>query len=196
MSDVEARFLNFHDSVAFSSRSGSSPRVRGKPGSGHVPQHARRIIPARAGQTESFTFFRMMSPDHPRACGANSMAWPVSSAAAGSSPRVRGKLSLLQHVLHGERIIPARAGQTTPRRHTRPRMTDHPRACGANVCLHLLCQPVRGSSPRVRGKRREDESRTHPHRIIPARAGQTRRLLACGGQSADHPLACGANKMV
>ena len=51
LSDVEARFLNFHDSVAFSSRSGSSPRVRGKLVELDYGIRKRRIIPARAGQT-------------------------------------------------------------------------------------------------------------------------------------------------
>ena len=50
---------------------GSSPRVRGKH---HQPAgvHARRrIIPARAGQTWWATRLYVVTPDHPRACGAN-----------------------------------------------------------------------------------------------------------------------------
>ena len=112
LSDVEARFLNFHDSVAFSSRSGSSPRVRGKPGSGHVPQHARRIIPARAGQTREWSRSAARAADHPRACGANLLSWITVSASAGSSPRVRGKLHRQLKLERRRRIIPARAGQT------------------------------------------------------------------------------------
>ena len=51
--------------------SGSSPRVRGKR---QVLQNLRgdsRIIPARAGQTDTIMEEGVRCPDHPRACGAN-----------------------------------------------------------------------------------------------------------------------------
>ena len=51
--------------------SGSSPRVRGKQPYAHVNVRRLRIIPARAGQTESPTRYALRSADHPRACGAN-----------------------------------------------------------------------------------------------------------------------------
>ena len=53
---------------------------------------------------------------------------------------------------------------------------DHPRECGANAFLDVDMGGEVGSSPRVRGKRRQRRRpRTQP-RIIPASAGQT-----CGG---------------
>ena len=71
---------------------GSSPRVRGKLLQ-HVPAHAvRRIIPARAGQTCRYIIVFLTVSDHPRACGANCAVLAAVAVAAGSSPRVRGKL--------------------------------------------------------------------------------------------------------
>ena len=52
-------------------RSGSSPRVRGKPRLSITRHHSYRIIPARAGQTTSKHGARGVKQDHPRACGAN-----------------------------------------------------------------------------------------------------------------------------
>ncbi len=53
--------------------SGSSPRVRGQHRAWPSPEDARRIIPARAGPTLSGKLGAPDSPDHPRACGANSV---------------------------------------------------------------------------------------------------------------------------
>ena len=132
-------------------------------------------------------------PDHPRACGANAVMCSYSLARCGSSPRVRGKRCAcgLRDMSH--RIIPARAGQTRcgvlP---CRP-PSDHPRACGANSVAIQLYHCNVGSSPRVRGKRFDGLDGETVHRIIPARAGQTRRRCSRVYRRSDHPRACGAN---
>ena len=112
---------------------GSSPRVRGKPVTPAASPLRRRIIPARAGQTGVMTISSMTSPDHPRACGANSDGHRGEWGPDGSSPRVRGKRTSSPRCGIGGRIIPARAGQTTIPRAERFPKTDHPRACGANI---------------------------------------------------------------
>ena len=50
-----------------------------------------------------------------------------------------------------------------------------------------------GSSPRVRGKRKLAGRPIQHVRIIPARAGQTRRFFHVIIRCTDHPRACGAN---
>ena len=174
-------------------RPGSSPRVRGK----HVPiagyQVGVRIIPARAGQTNPWRWPKGAPADHPRACGANQMMSANHHATSGSSPRVRGKHQIAHHVTARHRIIPARAGQTRMPKPTRRTIPDHPRACGANSSLAVLSCKAVGSSPRVRGKRSVRFGRSRVGRIIPARAGQTRRYLFSVPVSSDHPRACGAN---
>ena len=73
-------------------RTGSSPRMRGKRRVGHVQHSRARIIPAHAGQTGSASRQRPPAPDHPRACGANSLDSLRGFPTPGSSPRMRGKL--------------------------------------------------------------------------------------------------------
>ena len=144
---------NFKLSFALTVTSGSSPRVRGKH-HGLLSAHARRrIIPARAGQTRHPIWFLRRRPDHPRACGANQPKTASTRPKPGSSPRVRGKLELRATLAPPQRIIPARAGQTNPRRPVHGQNPDHPRACGANLFGSLRSVDRLGSSPRVRGKR-------------------------------------------
>ena len=112
------------------------------------------------------------------------------------------------------RIIPARAGPTLRHVSVRIFAPDHPRACGANADDLAVGLRVGGSSPRVRGQRRDGERYSRSCRIssprvrgqrlearaggrllriIPARAGPT----VCPSRRArwppDHPRACGAN---
>ena len=112
--------------------SGSSPRVRGKPMPVTNVDWETRIIPARAGQTRAGHSHHRQVPDHPRACGANLLLVESCVLDAGSSPRVRGKLSHCRESAMSDRIIPARAGQTGSHHLNDDGHTDHPRACGAN----------------------------------------------------------------
>ena len=111
-----------------------------------------RIIPARAGQTDSIKIRNPLVPDHPRACGANVDSRDGVLVVAGSSPRVRGKLVGRPHPVIIRRIIPARAGQTPSFDNSYTLRADHPRACGANVGFRRTHVVQVGSSPRVRGK--------------------------------------------
>ena len=173
---------------------GSSPRVRGKPGFELDSEVAVRIIPARAGQTRPWRNGRGRTPDHPRACGANT--WMSMSACApfGSSPRVRGKPGPLGLLPVAGRIIPARAGQTRCRSGNILYPPDHPRACGANLASRRFHNGLSGSSPRVRGKLGRFRWSGFLRRIIPARAGQTWCGPRASGRWPDHPRACGANR--
>ena len=135
----------------------------------------------------------MWKQDHPRACGANETLFPRNYSLYGSSPRVRGKPSPTATTRARGRIIPARAGQTSPCCPHAIGSSDHPRACGANfsfVCSNVM---LPGSSPRVRGKRLLAFFVMTGCRIIPARAGQTSRPCSLPRISSDHPRACGAN---
>ena len=152
---------------------GSSPRVRGKPDQRRDPVRRERIIPARAGQTCPRVRTRTRRP--------------------GSSPRVRGKRVCRSPLEEPYRIIPARAGQTRAWPYCPAKPSDHPSACGANEASDLAEAASDGSSPRVRGKPGGTCSPCQFPRIIPARAGQTRRGVRVSSTSPDHPRACGAN---
>ena len=152
-----------------------------------------RIIPARAGQTSAVNISTWSHADHPRACGANDQPEVGFDLRIGSSPRVRGKLRHTTEHHRRQRIIPARAGQTTGDIDLGDNRSDHPRACGANFLARTAYARSFGSSPRVRGKRENAAVEVGLVRIIPARAGQTSRLLVARIRFSDHPRACGAN---
>ena len=196
-------------------RQGSSPRVRGKHTRKAPPAWAGRIIPASAGQTRLHPCGIYGRADHPRECGAN---WNKVSgwvSGIGSSPRVRGKPLSAADDYYTQRIIPASAGQTSPRRSTTapPRIipasagqtdsgrywrvvaADHPRECGANCPPQPATSMASGSSPRVRGKQQFDICHRNLLRIIPASAGQTCDRQARHRDHTDHPRECGANSV-
>ena len=91
------------------------------------------------------------------------------------------------------RIIPARAGPTEGTLDFTPACSDHPRSCGANRACRSLTQCRSGSSPLVRGQLQERISKLAHMRIIPARAGPTKRLCYAAFVLSDHPRSCGAN---
>ena len=151
---------------------GSSPLVRGQRNANNAIQATSRIIPARAGPTQtphSLSGRLWIIParagptastpphappntDHPRSCGANAVVEVFASPVAGSSPLVRGQLSLPMTKPCAVRIIPARAGPTELRFDVKPASADHPRSCGANLSASASAGSVSGSSPLVRGQ--------------------------------------------
>ncbi len=114
-------------------KSGSSPRMRGKPRPARRSHRWRRIIPAHAGQTVSSGTASSGNTDHPRACGANDLEAKATEDQVGSSPRMRGKPRSIPPPRRRRRIIPAHAGQTIWRQELKVNPPDHPRACGANT---------------------------------------------------------------
>ena len=156
-----------------SRRTGSSPRMRGKLTVDYCIDFVLRIIPAHAGQTRISVMPLFTCKDHPRACGANPLYQERRCVGFGSSPRMRGKQVSAGNTAILNRIIPAHAGQTSTEVKTSCFYADHPRACGANV-YELPVTVVRyGSSPRMRGKLRNNAILMARNRIIPAHAGQT-----------------------
>ena len=152
---------------------GSSPRVRGKPRPLRPRDMEARLIPARAGKTGGGRGGGFVHGAHPRACGENRPTTRASAASAGSSPRVRGKLSNFPDPEFMPRLIPARAGKTASLSRVWCPGWAHPRACGENVAALSIEDRLLGSSPRVRGKRRPPRARRPQSGLIPARAGKT-----------------------
>ena len=152
---------------------GSSPRMRGKRCHINNLHGELRIIPAHAGQTVTICTRPPNRSDHPRACGANVHERPDTAEIGGSSPRMRGKPLIEDFSSLYVRIIPAHAGQTSPRQRRLARQT--------------------GSSPRMRGKPSGNVGGAVSARIIPAHAGQTKAVSIAPANRTDHPRACGAN---
>ena len=133
---------------------GSSPRVRGKPGTREWVMCGTRLIPACAGKTRFVANGLTGRPAHPRVCGENTSPITHKLYERGSSPRVRGK----QRPAHSSNqitgLIPACAGKTAYERRAREAHWAHPRVCGENALTAWNDFARGGSSPRVRGKPR------------------------------------------
>ena len=133
--------------------SGSSPRMRGT-----HRQHERRsalvrFIPAHAGNSLPLFSSSILTAVHPRACGELHAPPGRAVPRYGSSPRMRGTLSLNLSVLIVNRFIPAHAGNSAMTVAYSSLVPVHPRACG-ELSVHppkSICYT--GSSPRMRGTR-------------------------------------------
>ena len=108
---------------------------------------------------------------------------------------MRGKLARRNLNAFNRRITPAHAGKTPPGGLFDKRSADHPRACGENIAEPVLINSVFGSPPRMRGKRSGAASAGRAARITPAHAGKTAVSRRGGLRAADHPRACGENRI-
>ena len=128
---------------------------------------------------------------HPRVCGELSDFVLIERDFSGSSPRVRGTHSALDEVPFGFRFIPACAGNSaTARRRPYPTAV-HPRVCGELTGEDGTMGTVTGSSPRVRGTRRNALHRQRTRRFIPACAGNSTSLTSPMLLNPVHPRVCG-----
>ena len=91
---------------------GSSPLMRGKPSYPHGIPRVTGLIPAHAGKTRSVSRSSNRRAAHPRSRGENYNCQPFSTSGWGSSPLMRGTLTLLGVVLRAVGLIPAHAGKT------------------------------------------------------------------------------------
>ena len=159
-----------HPTGAFS-HAGSSPLARGlrdRAVGGHL---CVRIIPARAGFTVSGSPSSSWIRDHPRSRGVYLTRANTMIVFDGSSPLARGLRTSRRRLTRRRRIIPARAGFTSPPQAKDGRTADHPRS--------------RGVYPRRLRPGRQ------PRGIIPARAGFTQPRRPCQPRRPDHPRSRG-----
>ena len=178
------------------------------PRSGNPPWASLEIIDRRKARAMG------PAPAHPRAGVENTPRIPATASCCGSSPRGRGKRRRAVPGAAGQRLIPARAGKTPSPRQCPATSSAHPRAGGENKPRGILASGTRahpraygengehcaypvehpGSSPRVRGKLAEGGNEHVEGRLIPARAGKTRRVRGPAGGPWAHPRACGENQ--
>ena len=95
-----------------SSSGGSSPLARGTLVDGYTAFDARRLIPARAGNTARLPAFSGLNSAHPRSRGEHRRDFNASTPRFGSSPLARGTPITRLTRNHNRRLIPARAGNT------------------------------------------------------------------------------------
>ena len=165
--------------------------MRGKESEPADCDDKRRITPAYAGKSGSWSSYCMHRWDHPRVCGEK---FPVSRELVrneGSPPRMRGKENL-----HGGRaalkgITPAYAGKSFSSGHEKGLVWDHPRVCGEKGQRPDSREQNQGSPPRMRGKAQRRAGSARGSGITPAYAGK--RLMHANGfcWPRDHPRVCG-----
>ena len=190
---------------------GSSPLARGLRGGAAVLAVGGRIIPARAGFTRRRLSLPAWGADHPRSRGVYPCMRASNMAFCGSSPLARGLrgpaepaaranriiparagfTSTSRCSIKGGRIIPARAGFTQPPASARRPRADHPRSRGVYSRASQQTSQRVGSSPLARGLRHQLSAPLPGPRIIPARAGFTRRSSSRSSHRWDHPRSRG-----
>ena len=89
------------------------------------------------------------------------------------------------------RIIPARAGFTSPGRDYLEKEMDHPRSRGVYAFFSVGFACGLGSSPLARGLPVAGAETGHRRRIIPARAGFTPSFILIPCMGRDHPRSRG-----
>ena len=109
----------------------------------------------------------------------------------GSSPLARGLHQVGRRHAVERRIIPARAGFTSPMVRGGPAATDHPRSRGVYAIRFTNGSRILGSSPLARGLRDSQRGRPRKRRIIPARAGFTASAPRARRRPPDHPRSRG-----
>ncbi len=93
---------------------GSSPRMRGTDHPHLREVRGERFIPAHAGNSTAAPPITACAPVHPRACGEPTATKMPLASNTGSSPRMRGTVGGVVGIGHGDRFIPAHAGNRTP----------------------------------------------------------------------------------
>ena len=109
----------------------------------------------------------------------------------GSSPRVRGTPGPRLADRHGDRFIPACAGNAGTSWRWLPQRPVHPRVCGERDFTHSSVSLVFGSSPRVRGTRGRRGCIPPIQRFIPACAGNAKSPCHMPSPRTVHPRVCG-----
>ena len=109
----------------------------------------------------------------------------------GSSPLARGLRHDTAHPVGAVRIIPARAGFTSPRSLLSRRRRDHPRSRGVYASQFHTVNRQEGSSPLARGLPPVRPPCRMSDGIIPARAGFTLGSTPSTPLAGDHPRSRG-----
>ena len=130
---------------------GSPPRVRGTEQMLGQTDETFGITPACAGNRRVSLWRCVSDQDHPRVCGEQKPSLRYKRQHAGSPPRVRGTVDTDEIDIRHMRITPACAGNRARRSYLNACFRDHPRVCGEQWHITMICQTCVGSPPRVRG---------------------------------------------
>ena len=170
---------------------GSSPLARGTPTDQILEQLPRGLIPARAGNTAIFWHYTGWTRAHPRSRGEHLNAAVSCISPPGSSPLARGTQNMAGERQFTNGLIPARAGNTTRWCTGCGTARAHPRSRGEHGLSVNHFQAAMGSSPLARGTQIFPKGKPKCPGLIPARAGNTLRILFPVSWIGAHPRSRG-----
>ena len=172
-------------------RYGSPPLARGTHSTYGLFQVARRLTPARAGNTTTVEKIIKYRTAHPRSRGEH-FAGPVPRRfPCGSPPLARGTPGRWYDQLGRLRLTPARAGNTKPTQPPPPPSPAHPRSRGEHRLRYSWSLYFVGSPPLARGTHFRVACLDARHRLTPARAGNTHQLAPTRRRGSAHPRSRG-----
>ena len=127
------------------------PARAGNTVGGYAPGSLHRLIPARAGNTATLTTLGVEDSAHPRSRGEHCSSVTSARRHAGSSPLARGTRRAQLRFPPRARLIPARAGNTPSARTCSTCPPAHPRSRGEHRPTASAGTGSAGSSPLARG---------------------------------------------
>ena len=172
--------------------SGSSPLARGTRNRGCRQTLSWGLIPARAGNTFALRCPYPALRAHPRSRGEHFTCEEYEDLAMGSSPLARGTPQLERARRLQAGLIPARAGNTRPRRRPVVSPGAHPRSRGehlaniSNVLLSAGLIPARAGNTLIMSNP-SDGNRAHPR----SRGEHLQGRRGCQVKKGSYPLARG-----
>ena len=170
---------------------GSSPLARGTPQGNFTLAVKERLIPACAGNTAPHSQSAKPRSAHPRSRREHSSKVCCVSAQPGSSPLARGTRGTVRGAALGHRLIPARAGNTSPAPHPAFRLQAHPRSRGEHLKALIGGLKWCGLSPLARGTLSKRVQRRDRLGLIPACAGNMSLWFLLRCVPAAHPRSRG-----
>ena len=132
-----------------------------------------------------------MARAHPRSRGEHDEEWADSVRLSGSSPLARGTPGNGLTVALTDGLIPARAGNTIIRRPPPLTVRAHPRSRGEHMEALGLFLIIWGSSPLARGTHTTRSLHSLGLGLIPARAGNTLKMVLRLNLMRAHPRSRG-----
>ena len=200
--------------LAIRAADGSSPRVRGTAHCSEESLDEGRFIPACAGNRSRRETAIRRSTVHPRVCGEQITIGLIGALAYGSSPRVRGTVSVAlseslteKYSIYYQLLVSLHGcSQRAPRLSAQgivdsPLCDFHSVKKRNNLILNInilfsqaLRLPSLGSSPRVRGTVDLLGNMQAMLRFIPACAGNRTYGLKSSLHTSVHPRVCGEQR--
>ena len=165
--------------------------MRGSPKQPALGDHARRSIPASAGEPSGSRSYTDRYWVYPRECGGAVRSTLPLHIKQGLSPRVRGSRRHNGSHRSEPRSIPASAGEPSTTTMPTRGCEVYPRECGGAFSLHHAVSRDGGLSPRVRGSPERAALGDHARRSIPASAGEPQNGKRGKPEKKVYPRECG-----